>query len=204
MRKLVVLSAGLILALTFLLAGGTVVAAGVNAPAFAGWVATAALTGAEATPNPGDPDGSGTSTVRLGASASEVCFEIQVSGITLPAAAAHIHRGARGVAGPIVVPLTAPDANGTASGCTNADAGLLGEINANPADFYVNVHTSDFPAGAVRGQLAMQSGSGAPATTLPASGASDGMTTLIVGLALLTLLAGIGISWDERRRSNAR
>jgi hypothetical protein len=74
--------------------------------------------------------------------------------IKLPATGAHIHEGGPGVAGGVVVPLTAPDATGMASGCAHADAGLIGRIGANPGGFYVNVHTTDHPGGAIRGQLA--------------------------------------------------
>ena len=204
MRKRIVSPVGLIVALALLLSSRTAIATGVNAPAFAGWETTATLTGAEEVPDPGDPDGSGNATVRLGASASEVCFDIQVSGITLPAAAAHIHRGARGVAGPIVVPLTAPDANGTASGCTNADAAILAAIHTNPAEFYVNVHTTDFPGGAVRGQLALAEGSGGPATTMPATGETGRNLPLLGGLALVVLLVGLGLNWRARRRTNTQ
>jgi hypothetical protein len=112
------------------------------------------LTGMAEAPGPGDADGYGAAIVWLDASKREVCFEIHVANITLPASAAHIHRGAAGVAGPVVVPLQAPDANGHASGCTSdADANVVNDILANPANYYVNVHTSDFPNGAVRGQL---------------------------------------------------
>ncbi len=159
--------------------------------------------GAEEVPNPGDPDGMGTSTVTLNSDTGQASFTINVSNITLPAAAAHIHEGARGVAGGVVVPLTAPDANGTASGTAAVDAALLQRMMDNPAGFYVNVHTTDFPAGAVRGQLAAAGGAGAP-TTMPGTGAGDGMRTLIFGLALLALGAGIGLNWNSRRRTNAR
>ena len=49
--------------------------------------------------------------------------------------------------------LVTPDADGNVMGCATADRALVKEILQNPAGFYVNVHTSDFPAGAVRGQL---------------------------------------------------
>lgn len=63
--------------------------------------------------------------------------------------AAHIHRGAAGVAGPPVVTFNPP----LFGSVTVADQALLGEILANPSNFYVNVHTSQFPDGEIRGQL---------------------------------------------------
>jgi hypothetical protein len=123
-----------------------------------GCIFQAELSGANERPDPGDPDGMGMSVVTLsrpaGNAFGQVCFEIEVSGITLPAIAAHIHRGTEDVAGPIVVPLSAPDKDGIARGCTNnVNRGTIRLIVTNPSDFYVNVHTSDFPKGAVRGQL---------------------------------------------------
>ena len=55
--------------------------------------------------------------------------------------------------GPVVVPFTAPGANGTSSGCASASATLIDDILANPAGYYVNVHTREHPAGAIRAQL---------------------------------------------------
>jgi hypothetical protein len=102
----------------------------------------------------GDLDGSGLGTVTLDRSKNEVCWEITSSAIDLPALAAHIHRGALNVNGPIVVTFTAPDAAGASRGCTTVDPTLATEIATNPAGFYVNVHTTAFPNGAIRGQLA--------------------------------------------------
>jgi len=113
-----------------------------------------AMRGAAEVPGPGDPDGTGTASLRLNPGQQQVCFELQVANITLPAIGAHIHRGSVTQAGPVVVALTPPDASGTSSGCATADRDLVREIIQNPEAFYVNVHTSDFPAGAVRGQLA--------------------------------------------------
>ena len=37
--------------------------------------------------------------------------------------------------------------------CSRVAATLIDEILANPAGFYVNVHTTEHPAGAIRAQL---------------------------------------------------
>lgn len=111
----------------------------------------AELSGTDAAPEPTDPDGSGTAQITLDEADGEVCWEITVEGIE-PATAAHIHRGAAGEAGPVVVPLSAPD-TGTAEGCTEADGALIEEISSEPSGFYVNVHNEEYPAGAIRGQL---------------------------------------------------
>lgn len=119
---------------------------------------TTTLTGeAEVTaagvPNQGDLDGTGTAHLTLNQGQGEICYELNVADITLPAAAAHIHVGASTTTGPIVVHLAAPDANGHASGCTSVDPALIKAIRQNPENYYVNVHNSVFPAGALRGQL---------------------------------------------------
>ena len=112
---------------------------------------SASLTGAQEVPGPGDPDGSGTAEITIVDATDNVCYDIHVRSIG-PATAAHIHRGAPGEAGPPVVTLSAPT-DGKVDGCVNAPGGLADEIGANPVAFYVNVHNSEFPAGAIRGQL---------------------------------------------------
>lgn len=109
------------------------------------------MTGAAEVPGPGDPDGSGTATLRINAGQSLICYELSVSNIA-PATAAHIHVGPAGVAGPVVVPL-APPTSGSSSACVSANPDLVKAILKSPQVFYVNVHNAAFPAGAVRGQL---------------------------------------------------
>lgn len=104
--------------------------------------------------NGGDPDGTGTANIQLKTTKSQVCFDIKVQDILLPAAAAHIHVGAAGTNGPVVVDFGAPPgAKGRTKGCVTAAASLINAIWSNPAGYYVNVHNSDFPGGALRGQL---------------------------------------------------
>jgi len=120
----------------------------------------ATLSGASEIPGPGDSDGTGVAEINVAARSGALCFAIAVESITLPAAAAHIHVGAVGVAGDIVVTLEPPvgfgsGATGVSAGClTGLRGSLLKDIANNPSAYYVNVHNGDFPAGAVRGQLA--------------------------------------------------
>jgi hypothetical protein len=112
------------------------------------------MTGDQEAPGPGDPDGVGFAVLRLNPGQGQVCFQILVADILLPATGAHIHEAPAGVPGPVVVPLTPPDASGSSSGCvSDVDRELILDILQNPEEYYVNVHNADFPGGAVRGQL---------------------------------------------------
>jgi hypothetical protein len=104
-------------------------------------------------PYEGDRDGVGVANLTINVGQGEICWDLAVQNITLPATASHIHKQAAGVRGPIVVGLSAPGEEGTSSGCTSVDRELAKEILQNPADFYVNVHTRDYAPGAIRGQL---------------------------------------------------
>ena len=109
------------------------------------------LTG-EAESPAGDPVGIGTATIRLRAGQGQVCYQLAAKNLPT-AVAAHIHHGDSGVSGPVVIPLGTPNAAGSSSGCAAAARTLTKAILADPASYYVNVHTSEFPAGAIRGQL---------------------------------------------------
>lgn len=110
----------------------------------------------------GDPDGTGTAAFTFEISnpldavaGANVCWDITYSNLTGTPTAAHIHRGAAGVGGPVVIiPPTLPNITATGTtGCVVVAGTLATEIVANPAGFYINIHTTDFPAGAIRSQL---------------------------------------------------
>ena len=171
------------------------------APAPAPTVLTAHLSGANevsATTGAvgvGDPDGSGDAAVLF--RGGTVDFALSWSKIGAPTRG-HIHIGAAGVNGGIEVPFfeqLAPGSTDTyvhqiptsAVGVTGsvkgADPAVLAAIAADPAGFYVNIHTDEYPAGAVRGQLGTQ--------TSPTLGAALG------GLGALKGLGGLrGVSAD--------
>lgn len=136
------------LALAVALTGITIAAS--VAPAHAGPLETV-LTGAAEVPGPGDPDGSGTFVAKVKPGRGTLCYTLTVTGID-PATAAHVHVGTAFEAGPVVIALV-PPTSGSATSCATADRDLLRQIARHPELYYVNVHNSTYPAGAVRGQL---------------------------------------------------
>ena len=116
-----------------------------------GRLLTTTLTGAEEVPGPGDPDGTGFATVTVNPGKGLVCYELDVSGIAL-ATGAHIHEAPFGETGDIVVELE-PPTDGSSDGCVEVDRAEAKDILKAPADYYVNVHNEEYPAGAIRGQL---------------------------------------------------
>ena len=110
------------------------------------------LTGAAEVPGPGDTDGRGMATVTVNSGKAKICYTLSARNIDA-ATMAHIHAGAKDVAGPVVVTLKAP-ATGSSSGCATVARALALKILKAPADYYVNVHNAAFPGGAIRGQLA--------------------------------------------------
>ena len=110
------------------------------------------MNGLQEVPGPGDPDGNGTVEINVRPADNQICWELHARQIDA-ATAAHIHRGAEGVAGPVVLMLTTPDAAGHSQGCAIVDPALAREIAWQGYLFYVNVHNAAHPNGAIRGQL---------------------------------------------------
>src|SRR5437762_1973409 len=111
------------------------------------------LNGANEFPGPGDSDGFGLAGFRI--EGTTVAYSIMVQHLTTPTAS-HIHRGAAGVAGPVVVTLATSFPGDRASGTVTISEALRDEIFGNPSGFYFNIHNAEFPNGAIRGQLQFQ------------------------------------------------
>jgi CHRD domain/PEP-CTERM motif len=94
----------------------------------------------------GDPDGFGTATLMIDDVALTIDWNISVSNLDT-VILDHIHSGAAGTNGPVVV-----DFSGQLTGSGLADPDLAAVL-ANPTLFYVNVHTNIFTGGAIRGQV---------------------------------------------------
>ncbi|MEC3981168.1 CHRD domain-containing protein [Amycolatopsis sp. H20-H5] len=117
---------------------------------------SALASGDQEVPGAGDPDGGATAFVET--HRSSVDYSFTFSGVGSPTLG-HIHQGDAGTSGPVVVPLFAAPGGlpasitGIAGTATKVPANVIRGIDRNPGGFYANLHTAEFPAGAVRGQL---------------------------------------------------
>ena len=124
----------------------------------------------------GDADGYGNATLSIDDQALTASWNFSVYNIELPLTAAHIHVGAAGTNGPLVVNF-----GDQLSGANLYDVDLA-SVLLNPSNYYINLHNSTYPSGigALRGQL----GSPVP-----------------VPAALPLLLSGLGMfAWTRKRR----
>jgi hypothetical protein len=131
-----------------------IVAAFVAANASAQFTFEAFLTGTQENPPNGSP-GTGFGSVLLNAAQTQITVDENWSGLTAPTTASHIHGpGGAGTNAPILFPF---------SGVPFATAGAIPEqtFSITPQQvswlfagyLYMNVHTSTFPGGEIRGQL---------------------------------------------------
>jgi hypothetical protein len=127
----------------------------------------AMLSGANEVPA-ADPDGEGAAAVTIDPGNTEVCMDLRVANLDT-VTMVHIHHAAAGSNGPVVVPAGMSFTNlptPTSANCVAVDPVLIADMIANPANYYVNVHTSAYPGGAIRGQLVL-------------SASTSGMTRLL-------------------------
>ena len=111
-------------------------------------VVSTTLTGRVEVPK-GSPTGSGTARVTLSTKTFKACWKLSVKGIGAPLSA-HIHKAGVGKVGPVIIPL---GARFSTSGCVRAPKASILAVQKYPAGFYVNVHTTKYLNGAIRGQL---------------------------------------------------
>ena len=104
----------------------------------------------------GDVDGQATGLVR--ANGSKVTYSLKWNGIASPTKG-HLHANKVGLNGPVAVDFFgAPDGlastiDGIYGVVTNLDKNLVKNIKLHPSNHYLNIHTTEFPDGAVRGQF---------------------------------------------------
>lgn len=99
----------------------------------------------------GDVNASGLVELEVDLAKRQICYDFTLSGLATPLMA-HIHKGAPRQIGPSVVTLfTGP--GGDLRDCVPWTGKWLAAIAADPAAFYVNLSTTEYPDGALRGQL---------------------------------------------------
>jgi hypothetical protein len=115
----------------------------------------ALLSPAEEVPGPGVKDGVGAALIDI--AGPKVCSDLKATMGEKPLKA-HIHQGAKGASGPVVVDLMPAFNPGesayTSKTCVETTADTASQLIADPAGYYVNIHSDGHPDGAMRGQLA--------------------------------------------------
>jgi hypothetical protein len=128
---------------------------------------TANLNGGEETPAPLLTGAVGTATVWVDVSNEELNVQLALFNFSTGTSAGHIHVGPRGVGGPVVINFPIPTGRtgdlpltfrvGIAAFVPRPEIGIATMADAIQAivggNAYVNIHTSQFGAGEIRGQL---------------------------------------------------
>jgi hypothetical protein len=122
--------------------------------------------GANERPGPGDPDGVGRAVITINDAANTICVATQFANLD-PVTGYHIHVAPPESPGPIVIPFSAPTSQNDYQCKVVENEALLDNIAANPQQYYINLHTTAYPGGAIRGQLqpVSSSSSGSGSTT---------------------------------------
>ena len=115
----------------------------------------ALLSGAEEVPLQGVKDGVGAALIDI--AGPRVCSDLKATMGEKPLKA-HIHKGVKGASGAVAVdlmPVFNPGESAfTSKTCVETTADTAAQLIADPAGFYVNIHSDGHPDGAMRGQLA--------------------------------------------------
>ncbi len=103
---------------------------------------------------PADPDGVASGTLTIDPATNTVAWDFSYENID-PPTLMHIHVGAAGVNGGVIVNLGVNTSGGpgTLIDSTTTSTLNVNNIRANPLGHYVNIHNAPFPAGVVRGQV---------------------------------------------------
>lgn len=153
---------------------------------------TAELTTAAEVPAPTGSDGSGSATVTINDDGS-IAYEVEYQDLTGEVVAAHIHFGAVGVAGPVMLPL----AHGPSAFSGTLEEADFMPVEGGPQTYeegleairdgmtYVNLHTEMNGAGEIRGQLLAL-----PPTDAATAGTTAPLGTLLMAVGAVALLLG--------------
>ena len=156
--------------------------------------------GAQEVPEPGEEGATVNGQFTFDEAAGTITYTVSVAGNAEQAAAAHLHEAPAGEAGDVVVTLDAAAVNAGTEATATATPELVAEIMANPADYYLNVHSPSFPGGFARAQLAGGAASESAPMSVPAGDGSSSDSGMLIGTALLGAGAAVVAAGVTRRR----
>ncbi|WP_219420315.1 CHRD domain-containing protein [Pseudonocardia nigra] len=133
-------------------------------------------------------------------------YTVSIEGNDEPVTAGHIHQGAAGVNGDVVVMLDAAAITAGSEATAEVPAEVADALRADPSGFYLNTHSASFapPTGVARAQLSAD-GATAPSSVPTGTGgqAADGVdTTALAGLGVAAAVAAGAVVLVRRRRAS--
>jgi len=188
------------------LSGGIALAQGADAVQL-----TTSGSGAEEVPAGSGQEGATLAGTFTLATDDTLTYTLSVTGNEEPITAGHIHQGAAGTNGGVMVELdVAAISEGTEATVTVPDD-VADAIRADPAGFYANLHSASYapPTGVARGQLSTDGGAAPSTVDTGTGGQAAGSATsrsgqvgavLTVGLAAAAA-AGAVLAVRRRRTS---
>lgn len=185
---------------------------GVASPASAETV-TLSATGSgtnEVPPSSGEKGATVAGSFDVDTTSGVITYTVSAQGNAEPITAGHLHSGVTGANGPVVAPLDAAAITAGSRATVKVAPALAASIAANPAGFYLNVHSKSFapPTGNARAQLVAGTGK-APAAVNAGSGgqfAADqggvSTSTFVLGAGGALVLVGAAGAVAARRRNS--
>ncbi len=112
----------------------------------------ATLSGSAVVGGPGDPDGYAKAELSVTDQLNQICYDVNdVRGLS-PITSVTINRGGRGANGPVVLRLNEANEGGWKN-CVKRAEWLEDSMDNAPDRYYIQIATSEYPNGAIRGQF---------------------------------------------------
>jgi CHRD domain len=112
----------------------------------------AALSGSEIVSSAGDRDGYAQAEVSVNDVLNQICYDINKVRNLNDITSILLNRGRKGQTGPVVLRFSQANEGGWKN-CVKRSEWLEDQVEWKPGNYYVQISTTDFPQGAIRGQL---------------------------------------------------
>ena len=112
----------------------------------------ATLSGQEVVTSAGDRDGYAQAEVSIANTLDQICYDINNTRNLAEITSVSINRGLRGQTGPAVLTFTRANEGGFKN-CVKRSEWLEDSLEWKPGNYYIQISTTEFPQGAIRGQL---------------------------------------------------